>query len=200
MVPSLVPRQEPAVPDPAAPAPPPAARVGAAEFDASLRRAARRVEDGESGAIDRPSRALERRGRYENAAAEPSPFDEEEDSAARLDAGLDERVRRAGEDKAQGAAARGRAGRRRAPDPRAGATPEAPAPSTSGSPPPRRSRRRPAPACSRFRSSLFPRSPRRGLRQPRERGCLGVRAASGLSQAIERQGDAMQPWQWEPRR
>ena len=68
------------------------------------------------------------------ATPAPPPCDEEEDSAARLDAGLDERVRRAGEDKAQGAAARGRAGRRRAPDPRAGATPEAPAPSTSGSP------------------------------------------------------------------
>jgi len=108
------------MPDPAAPAPPPAARVGAAEFDASLRRAARRVEDGEPGAIDRPSRALGRLDRYENAAAEPSQFDEEEDSASKLDAGLDRRVRMAAGDKAHAAAAaRGGAGRRRAADPRA---------------------------------------------------------------------------------
>jgi len=66
------------------------------------------------------------------AAPAPSPCDEEEDCAARPDAGLDQRVRRAGRDKARGRSAL--AGRRRAPDRRAGATPEAPPPSTSGSP------------------------------------------------------------------
>jgi hypothetical protein len=50
-------------------------------------------------------RALDRLDRYENAAAEPSQFDEEEDSASKLDAGLDRRVRMAAGDKAHAAAA-----------------------------------------------------------------------------------------------
>ena len=66
------------------------------------------------------------------AAPAPPPCDEEEDCTASLDAGLDQRVRRIAGDKARGRSAR--AGRRRAPDLRAGATPGAPAPSTSGSP------------------------------------------------------------------
>jgi len=65
------------------------------------------------------------------AAPAPPPCDVDEECAARLDAGLDQRVRRAGGDKARGRSAR--AGRRRAADRRAGATPEAPSPSTSGS-------------------------------------------------------------------
>ena len=68
-----------------------------------------------------------------------------------------------------------------------------------GKPAPGRSQP-PAPACSRCRSSLFHRRPRRGLQQSRERASLGVRTASGLPQAIEIQGDAMEPRQWEPRR
>ena len=66
------------------------------------------------------------------ATPAPPPCDVDEDCVARPDAGLDRRVRRAGGDKARGRSAL--AGRRRAPDRRAGATPEAPPPSTSGSP------------------------------------------------------------------
>ena len=65
------------------------------------------------------------------ATPAPPPCDVDEDCVARPDAGLDQRVRRAGQDKARGRSAR--AGRRRAADRRAGATPEAPSPSTSGS-------------------------------------------------------------------
>jgi len=98
------------MPDPAAPAPPPAASVGAAEFDASLRLAARRVEDGERGAIDRLSRALDRFDRFDrcrNAGPAAPPFDEEDEGAAKFDARLDDLMRRVAEDKARAAAARG---------------------------------------------------------------------------------------------
>ena len=65
------------------------------------------------------------------ATPAPPPCDVDEDCVARPDAGLDRRVRRAGGDKARGRSAL--AERRRALDRRAGATPEAPPPSTSGS-------------------------------------------------------------------
>ncbi|MGD0722132.1 MAG: hypothetical protein ABR970_13930 [Roseiarcus sp.] len=92
--------------DPIAPASPPAARLSAIERDASRRLAARRVEDGEPGAIGRLSRALERLDRYENVAAAP-PFDELAEGAAKFDAKLDDLLRRVAGDKARAAAARG---------------------------------------------------------------------------------------------
>ena len=64
----------------------------------------------------------------------------------------------------------------------------------------RRSRRRPALGVFAMRFVLVPPLARRALRQPRERGSLRVRTASGLPQAIEIPGDAMEPRQWEPRR
>jgi hypothetical protein len=92
-------------------------RLQTARLDASLRLAADRIEDGEPGAIDRLLRVLDRLDRYRNAAAAAQPFDEVAEGAALFDARLDERIRRAAEDKARAAAARGgrTAARRRAP-------------------------------------------------------------------------------------
>ena len=82
-------------------------RLQIARLDASLRLAAERVEDGELGAIDRLPRVLERLDRYRNTAAAPPPLDEAAEGAARFDARLDERIRRAAEDEARAAAAGG---------------------------------------------------------------------------------------------
>jgi hypothetical protein len=90
-----------------------------ARLDAWLRLAAQRVEDGDLAGIDRLLRVLDRLDRYRNAAAAAQPFDEVAEGAALFDARLDERIRRAAEDKARAAAARG------APD---GGAPQSPAP------------------------------------------------------------------------
>jgi hypothetical protein len=112
-------------------------RLQIARLDASLRLAAQRVEDGDLAGIDRLLRVLDRLDRYRNAAAAPQPFDEVAEGAALFDAKLDERIRRAAEDKARAAAARG------APD--AGA-PHSPAPQS------------PAPASFCLQPSDLPRS------------------------------------------
>ena len=96
-------------------------RLQTARLDASLRLAAERVEDGELGAIDRLLRVLDRLDRYRNAAAAPPPFDEAAEGAAKFDAKLDDLLRRAAEDKARAAAARG------GPD---GGGPQTPAPAS----------------------------------------------------------------------
>ena len=92
------------MPGPAAPAPPPAAHLGAVELDASLRLAARRVEIGEPGAIDRLSRVLERLDRCCNAGPAPPTLDEKDESAAGFDAGLDDLLRRVDGDRVRAAA------------------------------------------------------------------------------------------------
>jgi hypothetical protein len=97
------------------------ARLQTTRLDASLRLAAEKVEDGDLAGIERLLRVLDRLDRYRNAAAAPAPLDEEEESTAEFDAGFDDLLRRAAEDKARAAAARA------APD---GGAPQSPAPAS----------------------------------------------------------------------
>jgi len=64
------------------------------------------IEDGARGAIDPLLRALDRFDRRRNAGPAPPPLDEEDESAARFDAGPDERATTVADDEAR-AAARG---------------------------------------------------------------------------------------------
>jgi len=92
-------------------------RLQTARLGAPLRLAAQKIDDGDLGAIDRLLRVLERLDRYRNTAAAPPPLDEAAEGAARFDARLDERIRRAAEDEARAAAAGGESdgGARRTP-------------------------------------------------------------------------------------
>jgi hypothetical protein len=82
-------------------------RLQTARLGAPLRLAAQKIDDGDLGAIDRLLRVLDRLDRYQTRAAAPPPFDEAAEGAAKFDAKLDDLLRRAAEDKARAAAARG---------------------------------------------------------------------------------------------
>jgi len=89
------------MPDPAAPAPPPAACLGAAGREVRRHRRRRTRRDRPAAARARPVRPRPQRG------PPPPLLDEEDESAAGFDAGLDESVRRVAGDEARAAAAHG---------------------------------------------------------------------------------------------
>ena len=99
------------MPDPAPPAPPPAACLGAIERQARRHRGRQTRRDRPAAARARPLRPRPQRG------PPPPLLDEEDESAAGFDAGPDVRAATVAEDKARAAAARGgrTAARRRAP-------------------------------------------------------------------------------------